>query len=90
MSFIDDYFRRCWVYPIKKKADVCSIFKVFKVQVELQSSKKDQVFRTDNGGEYTSNEFAEFCNQEGIKRQFTTAYTPQQNGMAEQMNRTLL
>ena len=46
--------------------------------------------RTDNGGEYTGEEFDSFCQQEGIKRQFTVAYTPQQNGVAERMNRTLL
>ncbi|KAA0026163.1 Gag-Pol [Cucumis melo var. makuwa] len=45
---------------------------------------------TNNGRESISNEFVEFCNQESIKRQFTTAYTPQQNGVAERMNRTLL
>ncbi|KAL0552270.1 hypothetical protein IC582_011378 [Cucumis melo] len=44
VSFIDDFSRRCWVYPIKKKADVCSIFKVFKAQVELQFGKKIKCF----------------------------------------------
>ncbi|KAE8656252.1 Retrovirus-related Pol polyprotein from transposon TNT 1-94 [Hibiscus syriacus] len=44
----------------------------------------------DNGGEYTSEEFDDFCKKEGIKRQFTVANTPQQNGVAERMNRTLL
>ncbi|TYK16527.1 hypothetical protein E5676_scaffold21G003420 [Cucumis melo var. makuwa] len=88
--FIDDYSKRCWVYPIKKKTDVYSVFKVFKVQVELQYGKKIKCLRTDNGGEYIRNEFVEFCNQEGIKRQFTAAYTPQQNGVAQRMNRTLL
>ncbi|KAA0025121.1 polyprotein [Cucumis melo var. makuwa] len=63
VSFKDNYSKRCWVYPIKKKANVCLVFKVFKVQVELQS---------------------------GIKRQFTTAYTPQQNGVVEWVSRTLL
>ncbi|KAK9169101.1 hypothetical protein Syun_001241 [Stephania yunnanensis] len=90
VSFIDDYSRRCWVYPIKRKADVFGIFKVFKARVELESRKKIKCLRTDNGGEYTGNEFDSFCKQEGIKRQFTTAYTPQQNGVAERMNRTLL
>ncbi|KAK9090791.1 hypothetical protein Sjap_023968 [Stephania japonica] len=90
VSFIDDYSRRCWVYPIKRKADVFGIFKVFKARVELESGKKIKCLRTDNGGEYTGNEFDSFCKQEGIKRQFTTAYTPQQNGVAERMNRTLL
>ncbi|KAE8731030.1 putative LRR receptor-like serine/threonine-protein kinase [Hibiscus syriacus] len=45
---------------------------------------------TDNGGEYTSEEFDDFCKKEGIKRQFTVVNTPQQNGVAERMNRTLL
>ncbi|KAI4351083.1 hypothetical protein L6164_005468 [Bauhinia variegata] len=90
VSFIDDYSRRCWVYPIKRKADVFSVFKMYKAQLELESGKKIKCLRSDNGGEYTSKEFAEFCDQEDIKKQFTTAYTPQQNGVAERMNRTLL
>ncbi|GJY96432.1 retrovirus-related pol polyprotein from transposon TNT 1-94 [Tanacetum coccineum] len=90
VSFIDDYSRRCWVYPIKKKSDVFEVFKVYKAWVELDTRKKIKCLRTDNGGEYTGDEFDTFYMQEGIKRQFTTAYTPQQNGVAEQMNRTLL
>ncbi|GJT46274.1 retrovirus-related pol polyprotein from transposon TNT 1-94 [Tanacetum coccineum] len=82
--------RRCWVYPIKKKSDVFEVFKVYKARVELDSGKKIKCLRTDNRGEYTGDEFDTFCRQEGIKRQFTTAYTPQQNGVAERMNRTLL
>uniref|UniRef100_A0A2N9IBB7 Integrase catalytic domain-containing protein n=1 Tax=Fagus sylvatica TaxID=28930 RepID=A0A2N9IBB7_FAGSY len=66
------------------------VFKIFKARVELESEKKIKCLRTDNGGEYTSVEFDSFCQQEGIKRQFTVAYTPQQNGVAERMNRTLL
>lgn len=89
VSFIDDYSKRCWVYPIKNKSDVL-VFKTFKARVELESEKKIKCLRSDNGGEYTSDEFDRFCQQEGIKRQFTMAYTPQQNGVAEQMNRTLL
>ncbi|GJU46168.1 retrovirus-related pol polyprotein from transposon TNT 1-94 [Tanacetum coccineum] len=90
VSFIDDYSRRCWVYPIKKKSDLFKVFKVYKARVELDSGKKIKCLRTDNRGEYTGDEFDTFCRQEGIKRQFTTAYTPQQNGVAERMNRTLL
>ncbi|GKD14771.1 retrovirus-related pol polyprotein from transposon TNT 1-94, partial [Tanacetum coccineum] len=90
VSFIDDYSRRCWVYPIKKKSDVFEVFKVYKARVELDYGKKIKCLRTDNEGEYTGDEFDTFCRQEGIKRQFTTAYTPQQNGVAERINRTLL
>ncbi|KAE8698382.1 putative ribonuclease H protein [Hibiscus syriacus] len=90
VSFIDDYSRRCWVHPIKKKSEVFSTFKNFKARVKLDSGNKIKCFRTDNGGEYTSEEFDDFCKKECIKRQFTVANTPQQNGVAERMNRTLL
>ncbi|KAH9704396.1 hypothetical protein KPL70_011449 [Citrus sinensis] len=89
VTFIDDYSRRCWVYPIKKKSDVFLVFKEYKARVELESGKKIKCLRTDNGEEYTDSEFLTFCKQEGIQRQFTVAYTPQQNGVAERMNRTL-
>nr|GEX21788.1 retrovirus-related Pol polyprotein from transposon TNT 1-94 [Tanacetum cinerariifolium] len=90
VSFINDYSRRCWVYPIKKKSDVFEVFKVYKMRVELDSGTKIKCLRTDNGGEYTGDEFELFCRQEGIKRQFTTTYTPQHNGVVKRMNRTLL
>ncbi|GKF48841.1 gag-pol polyprotein [Tanacetum coccineum] len=90
VSFIDDYSRRCRVYLIKKKSDVFEVFKVYKARVELDSGKKIKCLRTDNGGEYTGNEFDTFCRQEEIKRQFTTVYTPQPYGVAERMNKTLL
>jgi transposase InsO family protein len=90
VSFIDDFSKRCWVYPIRRKADVLAVFKTFKARVEHESEKKIKCLRTDNGGEYTSDEFDNLCQHEGIKRQFTTAYTPQQNGVAEWMNITLL
>ncbi|KAH9768487.1 Integrase catalytic domain-containing protein [Citrus sinensis] len=89
MTFIDDYSKRCWVYPIKKKSDVFLVFKEYKARVELESGKKIKCLRTDNSGEYTDGEFLTFCKQEGIQRQFTVAYTPQQNRVAERMNRTL-
>ncbi|KAH9685484.1 hypothetical protein KPL70_013981 [Citrus sinensis] len=89
VTFIDDYSRRCWVYLIKKKSYVFPMFKEYKARVELESGKKIKCLRTDNGGEYTDGEFLAFCKQEGIQRQFTVAYTPQQNRVAERMNRTL-
>ena len=77
VSFIDDYYRRCWVYAIKRKADVFAVFKFSKHKQNLNPKKRIKCLRTDNGREYTSDEFNNFCDQEGIKRQFTTAYTPQ-------------
>jgi len=69
---------------------VLTVFKTFKARVELESEKKIKCLRIYKGEEYTSDEFDDFCQHKGIKRQFTTAYTPQQNGVAERMNRTLL
>jgi transposase InsO family protein len=46
--------------------------------------------RTDRGGEFTSQEFNNFCNESGIRRQLTASFTPQQNGVAERKNRTIM
>ncbi|KAH9740957.1 hypothetical protein KPL70_002426 [Citrus sinensis] len=64
VTFIDDYSRRCWVYPIKKKSDVFLVFKEYKAWVELESGKKIKCLRMDNGREYTDDEFLAFCKQE--------------------------
>jgi transposase InsO family protein len=52
--------------------------------------RKIKILRSDNGGEYTSKEFNSFCNGEGIKREFTVPYNPQQNGVAERKSRTTI
>lgn len=90
VSFIDDFSRRTWVYFLKSKSEVFSHFKEFKAMVELQTRKKIKCLRTDNGGEFCSNDFDRFCKDCGINRQKTTPYSPQQNGVAERMNRTLM
>nr|GEV70797.1 Gag-Pol polyprotein [Tanacetum cinerariifolium] len=76
--------------PIKKKSNVFEVFNVYKARVELDSGKKFKCLRTVNGGEYTGDKFDIFCRQEGIKREFTTTYTPQQNGVVERRNKNLL
>ena len=58
--------------------------------MEYQTEKKIKVLRTDNGGEFCSKEFEEFCKKCGIAWQKTTPYTPQQNGVTERMNKTLM
>ncbi|GJY43429.1 retrovirus-related pol polyprotein from transposon TNT 1-94, partial [Tanacetum coccineum] len=74
----------------KQGMKILDVFEVYKAWVELDSGRKFKCLRMDNRGEYTDDDFDTFCKQEGIKRQFTTTYTPQQNGVAERMNRTLL
>ncbi|GLJ29753.1 hypothetical protein SUGI_0587340 [Cryptomeria japonica] len=90
VSFIDDFSRRTWVYFLKSKSEFFSRFKEFKAMVELQTGKKIKCLRTDNGGEFFSNDFDRFYKDYGINRQKRTPYSPQQNGVTERMNRTLM
>ena len=89
LTFVDDYSRKSWVYLLKEKREVLKYFKLWKAVAEKQSEKKLKIFRTDRGGEYLSTEFKTFLSEEGIVHQTTTAGTPQQNGVAERLNRTL-
>jgi transposase InsO family protein len=66
------------------------LFKIFKACVEKESSAYITSLRTYRGGEFTSNEFEDFCKFQGINRQLTATYTPQQNGVAERKNRTIM
>lgn len=75
---------------LKKKADVFNVFKQFKTMVEKKIGKSIKCLRTDNRGEFTYLEFEQFCKDEGIFRHKTIVYTPQQNGITERMNQTLM
>jgi len=65
-------------------------FQEWKALVEKLSGRKVKTLRSDNGGEYTSTEFTLYLTKEGIKHELKTPHTPQQNGVAEQLNHTLI
>ena len=65
-------------------------FQEFKALVENQTRRRIRALRSNNGGEYTSKEFDEFCRQEGIRRQLTVPYTPEQNEVAEGKNKSIV
>lgn len=90
VSFVDEYSRKLWIYLLKAKSEVCSVFKMFKVMAEKQSGRYIKVLRTDGGGEFCSNEMESFCKENGILHEVTAPYTPQHNGVAERRNRTIL
>eukprot|EP00253_Pinus_taeda_P012320 PITA_12320 len=88
--FVDDFSRKTWIYFLKKKDEVFKWFRSFKALVENQIGKKIKILRTDNGIEYESNEFKDYCRETDIKRETTTIYTLEQNGVAERKNRTII
>ena len=89
LSFIDDKSRYVWAYILKHKSDVFEKFIEWKAMVEKQTGKKLKKLRSDNGGEYLSEQFTNYFKKEGICRELTIRKTPEQNGVAERLNRTL-
>jgi hypothetical protein len=71
MAFINDLSRKTWVYFLKKKLDVLSIFKTFNTKVEKQTGKIIKVFKLNNGGEFVSSQFTKYCQASGIRTQFS-------------------
>ena len=74
---------------MKHKDEAFEKFKSFKALVENESDHRIKCLRSDRGGEFTLKEFFDFCEEHGIRREFSTTRTPQQNGVVERMNRTV-
>ena len=90
LTIIDDFSRKVWVFFLKKKSDMLATFKEWTIMIEKQTWKQVKRLRTDNGLGFCSYEFNVLCKSEEIARHHTVRHTPQQNGVAEQMNRTLM
>ena len=73
-----------------EKVDVFNTFKKWKALVENETRNKLKCLRSNNGGEYYSKEFDNYCSYHGIHRDKTTPVTPQENGVLERMNRTIM
>ena len=85
VSFIDEYTKYAVVKYMSNKSQVLDKFKEY-----VAENGTPRTLRTDNGAEYTSNKFKEFCRDSKIKQEFTVPETPQQNGVAERFNRTIV
>jgi transposase InsO family protein len=90
LTIIDDYSCRVWPYFLKHKSYAFESFKAWKVMVEKQTERKLKVLRTNDGMEFCSADFNSFCKKECIVRHHTVSHMPQQNGVAEHMNRTII
>ena len=87
---VDDYTRYMWTILLKEKSEAFEKFKRFKLLAEQETQSKVKMFRTYRGGKFVSNEFQDYYDKNGIQRQLTSSYSPQQNGVVERRNRTLL
>lgn len=88
--FVDDYSRMMIAMILRGKFDAFQMFKLYIARVEKETSKILEFLRYDRDGEFTSNEFNNFYNDEGIKRKTSTLRTPPQNGIVERRNRYVM
>ncbi|GJS14139.1 putative ribonuclease H-like domain-containing protein [Tanacetum coccineum] len=86
----DDYSRFSWVFFLKTKDETTEILKNFIKEIENLVDKKVKIIRSDNGTEIKNKVMDKFCREKGIKREYSVARTPQQNGVAKRKNRTVI
>nr|GEZ85689.1 putative ribonuclease H-like domain-containing protein [Tanacetum cinerariifolium] len=85
-----DFSRFTWTFFLKTKDETSGILKKFITEIENLKDLKVKIIRCDNGVEFRNKEMNDFCSRKWIKREFSNARTPQQNGVAERRNRTLI
>src|SRR5215475_1568408 len=90
ITFIDDYSRKAFVYFLSAKNEALAKFKEFKAYAENVTGQRIKSFRSDNGREYINHPFEQYLTTWGIQHQTSAPYTPQQNGVAERFNRTVV
>nr|GFA53211.1 putative ribonuclease H-like domain-containing protein [Tanacetum cinerariifolium] len=86
----DDFSRFTWTFFLRTKDETSDILKKFITEIENLKDYKVKIIRCDNGGEFRNKEMNDFCSQKGVKREFSNARTPQQNGVTERRNRILI
>ena len=90
VTFIDDCSHCCAVYFLKHQSEVLTKFKEFEATMTNDCGHKIEALKTDNGSKYISNEFKDYLKSRGICYELTVLYTPEQNGVAKRLNRTLM
>ncbi|GJS48031.1 putative ribonuclease H-like domain-containing protein [Tanacetum coccineum] len=86
----DDFSRFTWTFYLGTKDETFYVLKEFIALIENQLNKKVKGIRCDNGTEFKNAKLIELCGEKGIKRDYSNPRTPQQNGVAERKNRTLI
>ncbi|KAJ9515742.1 hypothetical protein QJQ45_008622 [Haematococcus lacustris] len=88
-TFLDEYTKLSVCVPISSKAQVPDTVRTVVEELETQSGYRCKAIRTDNGTEYVNSRMREYCASKGIVHQHSAPYSPQQNGAAERLNRTI-
>ena len=88
--FIDDATKKVWIYLVRSNDQVFQYFIQFHAMVRRETRRKLKCLRSDNESEYTSREFETYCTKNGIKHEKTIPGTPQHNGVAKRMDRTII
>jgi len=89
-TFIDDSSRWCEIRFLKSKHEVFEHFKEFKQLIENQKGRKVKCLQCYNGSEYTSKDFDKYLKEHDIIRRLSISHNPEQNGVTEQRNHTVL
>lgn len=90
VTFIDDFTRASMVFCIEHKGDVFDLFKQYVAMAESFHGVRVACLNVDNGGEYSSNNFKNYCKDKGIRIKYTVPYNPEMNSISERLNRTLI
>jgi transposase InsO family protein len=90
LVIVDDYSHYTWTFFLEDKGKTFDIFKEFATRAQNEFGSSMVKIRSDNGLEFCNTRVEEYCDCEGIKHEFSSTYTPQQNGVVERKNKTLI
>jgi len=90
LVIVDDFSRYSWVFFLESKDEAFGFFLQLAKRLNIEFPKSLRAIRSDNGTEFKNSSFADFCASSGVEHQFSSPYVPQQNGVVERKNRTLV
>src|SRR5438105_8063356 len=90
LVIVDDYSRYSWVFFLQEKSETMGIFKKFAKRAQNLFDNKIVKIRSDNGSEFKNSHIDHYCDEHGIKHELSSTYTPEQNGVVERKNKTLI
>src|SRR6266498_3557613 len=90
LLIVDDYSRYSWMFFLQKKSETMSIFKKFAKRAQNLFGNSIVKIRSDNGIEFKNSHIDDYCDEHEIKHELSSTYTPEQNGVVERKNKTLI